>query len=56
MSSQTYVHVPGFFYSLCVWVLLCVCELTYLSLLPSAKEEQCVPEVSGRAAAVGNSR
>uniref|UniRef100_A0A672G5A2 PPARG related coactivator 1 n=1 Tax=Salarias fasciatus TaxID=181472 RepID=A0A672G5A2_SALFA len=32
------------------------CADTLMFLLPSAKEEQCVPEVSGRAAAVGNSR
>lgn len=35
---------------------LCTDALTFLFLPPSAKEEQCVSEVSGRAAAVGNSR
>lgn len=35
---------------------LCNDALTFLFLPPSAKEEQCVSEVSGRAAAVGNSR
>lgn len=36
--------------------LLLLLVLMHLFLLSSAKEEQCVPEVSGRAAAVGNSR
>lgn len=37
-------------------VLPCADALISLFLLSLAKEEQCVPEVSGRAAAVGNSR
>ena len=37
-------------------VITCAFALITLFLLSSAKEEHCVPEVSGRAAAVGNSR
>lgn len=34
----------------------CADVLLSLFPLPSVKDKQCVPEVSGRAAAVGNSR
>lgn len=55
-SSRIFVHTYFIFWGFVFLFISCADARISLFLLSSGNKEQCVPEVSGRAAAVGNSR